>query len=103
MPRDRIGLLWDVCQIPDFRKTLTDSHARLLGRIYMHLVSPEGRLPGAWVAEQLARPDRTDGDLAALLARIAATRTWTYFSHPPGRLEAVPARPDPTRAIRGPP
>src|SRR5690606_6631215 len=29
--RDRIALLWDVCQIPDFRKTLTDSHARLLG------------------------------------------------------------------------
>src|SRR5690606_27533607 len=79
--RDRIALLWDVCQIPDFRKTLTDSHARLLGQIYRHLVSDEGRLPAAWVAGQIERLDRTDGDIDTLMARIAATRTWTYVSH----------------------
>ncbi len=85
--RDRIALLWDVCQIPDFRKTLTDSHARLLGQIYRHLVSPEGRLPAEWVEGQIERLDRTDGDIDALMARIAATRTWTYVSHRAGWLE----------------
>ncbi|MFN4090286.1 MAG: helicase-related protein, partial [Alphaproteobacteria bacterium] len=79
--RDRIGLLWDVCQVPDFRKTLTDGHARLLAQIYKHLVSPAGRLPADWVAAQIARLDRSEGDIDALTARIAATRTWTYVSH----------------------
>src|SRR5690242_10142474 len=27
----RIRLLWEVCQIPDFRKVMSDTHARLLG------------------------------------------------------------------------
>src|SRR5262249_44890899 len=28
--RAALWLLWEVCQIPDFRKTLSDSHTRLL-------------------------------------------------------------------------
>src|SRR3954468_2903870 len=28
--RDRAALLWDVCQVPDFRKLMTDAHVRLL-------------------------------------------------------------------------
>src|SRR5690606_36506764 len=29
--RSATRLLWEVCQIPDFRKVLTDAHTRLLG------------------------------------------------------------------------
>src|SRR5437763_2862321 len=32
-----IRLLWEVCQIPDFRKVMSDTHARLLAQIYRHL------------------------------------------------------------------
>ena len=80
---DRVRLLWDVCQIPDFHQTLTDSHTRLLGRIFAFLVEPGGRLPADWMARQLDRLDRTDGDLDALMARIANIRTWTYVAHRP--------------------
>src|SRR5690606_1028121 len=34
-----------------------------------------------------ARHDRTEGDIDALMARIAGTRTWTYVSHRVGWLD----------------
>ena len=76
-----LRLLWEVCQVPDFRKTLSDQHARLLGQIFIHLCDDEGRLPDDWVARQIARIDRDDGDIDTLVARIAHVRTWTYISH----------------------
>ena len=76
-----VRLLWEVCQIPDFRKIMSDAHARLLKRIFLHLASPEERLPEDWVASQLASLDRPDGDIDTLVQRIAFVRTWTYVSH----------------------
>ncbi|MBT5050151.1 MAG: disulfide oxidoreductase [Rhodospirillaceae bacterium] len=78
---DRVRLLWEVCQIPDFRKTMPEVHVRLLARIYQYLSRPQGRLPADWVAGQLAQLDRTDGDIDTLMARISHTRTWTFISH----------------------
>ena len=78
---EAVRRLWDVCQIPDFRKTMADVHARLLGRIYKYLMAPDGRLPTDWVADQVTRLDRVDGDIDTLMARIAHVRTWTFISH----------------------
>lgn len=80
-----VSLLWDVCQIPDFRKTLTDSHARLLGEIYLRLRTHE-RLDPDWAARHIDRLDRPDGDIDLLMARIAGVRVWTYISHRAGWL-----------------
>jgi ATP-dependent RNA helicase SUPV3L1/SUV3 len=85
--RDRVRLLWDVCQIPDFRKTMTDVHIRLLKRIWSHLAGPEERIPAEWAADQMARLDRVEGDIDTLTARIAHVRTWTYISHAAGWME----------------
>lgn len=76
-----VRLLWEVCQVPDFRKILSDQHVRLLGRMYRYLMEGEGRLCEDWVARHLAHVDRTDGDIEALTARIAHVRTWTYVAH----------------------
>ena len=81
--RPRFGLLWEVCKIPDFRKTMTEAHTRLLARIYGHLMAPTERLPTDWVARQLAQLDCIDGDIDTLMARIAHVRTWTFVSHRP--------------------
>jgi ATP-dependent RNA helicase SUPV3L1/SUV3 len=78
---DMVLLLWEVCQIPDFRKTMPEAHVRLLAQIYRYLSQPQGRLPTDWVAGQLAHLDRTDGDIDTLMARIAHIRTWTFISH----------------------
>jgi len=77
----RIKLLWDVCQIPDFQKHLTESHARLLAQIYGHLTEGAERLPPDWVNQQMSRFDRVDGDIDTLAGRISHIRTWTYVTH----------------------
>ncbi|CAA7621242.1 helicase-related protein [Magnetospirillum sp. UT-4] len=78
---ERVRLLWEVCQIPDFRKVMADSHTRLLGQVFRHLTGPGRRLPADWLANHIRRLDRTDGELDTLVARIAGIRTWTYVSH----------------------
>jgi ATP-dependent RNA helicase SUPV3L1/SUV3 len=79
--RGAVRLLWEVCQIPDFRKVMTESHTRLLAHIFGHLAGPEERLPTQWIAGQMSNLDRTEGDIDSLMARIAHIRTWTYITH----------------------
>jgi ATP-dependent RNA helicase SUPV3L1/SUV3 len=80
---ERVRLLWDVCQIPDFRKVMAENHTRLLAQIYKHLLGPGRRLPADWLANHVSRLDRVDGDIDTIVGRIAAIRTWTYVSHRP--------------------
>ena len=73
--------LWEVCQIPDYRKISSQNHAELIGTIYGYLMGPEGRVPEDWFAKQVAFADRTDGDIDTLANRIAHIRTWTFVSN----------------------
>ena len=77
---ETVRLLWEVCQVPDFQGVMTDAHANLLATIYKFLTGPEARLPEDWMANQVKRLDRLDGDIDALTQRIAHIRTWTYVS-----------------------
>ena len=74
-----VRLLWEVCQIPDFRKVMSDSHARFLAQCFGHLAGPAGRLPSAWVGAQMAQLDRLDGvghyPMVEAPARFNAART----------------------------
>ena len=94
-----VRLLWEVCQIPDFRKVMSDTHARLLGQIYRHLAGPAEKLPTDWVAKQVQRLDRLDGDIDSLMARIAHIRTWTYIAHRPDWLADAAQWQERARAI----
>jgi hypothetical protein len=83
-----VALLWEVCQIPDFRKLLLHQHARLLREIFLQLTGrPEGRLDPAWLDRQIRRVDSLSGGIDALTARLSAVRTWTYVSHRAGWLD----------------
>ena len=96
---DAVRLLWDVCRIPDYRKVMIDAHIALVGRIYRLLMAGDGRLPVDWVAPQVTRLDRVDGDIDTLVGRIAHIRTWTYISHCPGWMPDAGHWQDRTRAI----
>ena len=76
-----VQLLWQVCQVPDFRRTMAEAHTRLLAQIFQFLTDPDGRLPTDWVARQMDRLERTDGDIDTLTQRISHIRTWSYVSH----------------------
>lgn len=79
-----VRLLWDACQLPDFRKLSAEDHVRIVEQIYRHLMSGEGALPEDWLARQIARLDNAEGDVATLSGRLAQIRTWTYAAHRPG-------------------
>ena len=67
---DTVRLLWEVCQVPDFRKLLTDAHIQLLAKLFDQLAR-RGRLSGTWVGRQLEQLDRIDGDLDLLMTRLS--------------------------------
>ncbi|MCX7384946.1 MAG: helicase-related protein, partial [Alphaproteobacteria bacterium] len=77
--RRRVGLLWDACQIPDFRKLADDTHTKLCARVFTHLAR-EGRLPVDWLAAQINALGRADGDIDTLMQRLAGVRVWTYIA-----------------------
>ncbi len=97
--RGAVRLLWEVCQIPDFRKVMSETHTRLLAHIFGHLAGPEERLPTAWIAAQIANFDRVDGDIDTLMARIAHVRTWTYITHRGDWVEGATAWQERARGI----
>ncbi|NNU81398.1 hypothetical protein HMH01_13225 [Halovulum dunhuangense] len=72
-----VRLLWDVCQIPDFRKISHAEHDTLCQRIY-EFIHEGGRIPTDWLARQIERIDKTAGDIDTLSKRLAFIRTWTY-------------------------
>ena len=74
-----VQLLWDVCRIPDFRGISEAEHASLLRRLFGFL-HDGGEVPTDWFAAQIARIDRTDGDIDTLSKRLAYIRTWTYVA-----------------------
>ena len=79
--RQRVSRLWDVCQIPDYRKISSQNHAELVATLYKFLMSPQERIPEDWFAQQVSLADRTDGDIDTLANRIAHIRTWTFVAN----------------------
>jgi ATP-dependent RNA helicase SUPV3L1/SUV3 len=80
--RDAIERLWEVCQVPDYRKLSPAAHSELVIALYGFLTR-RGRIPDDWFADQVAQADRTDGDIDTLSQRIAYIRTWTFAANRP--------------------
>ena len=80
--RAAIERLWEVCQVPDYRKISPAAHAELAVTLYGFLMR-EGTIPPEWFAGQVAQADRTDGDIDTLANRIAHIRTWTFAANRP--------------------
>ena len=78
--------LWDVCQVPDYRKVSPAGHADLVGTLYRFLMK-DGAVPAEWFSSQVAMLDRTDGDIDTLSNRIAQVRTWTFVANRPDWLK----------------
>jgi ATP-dependent RNA helicase SUPV3L1/SUV3 len=76
-----VAKLWEVCQVPDYRKISSQNHVELVSTLYRFLMSEEERIPQDWFAKQVALADRTDGDIDTLATRIAHIRTWTFVSN----------------------
>lgn len=96
---EAVGLLWEVCQIPDFRKLLVDTHVALLGEIFGQLAGPKGALDPDWMAAKVAEIDDPGGDIDTLVDRIASIRIWTYIANHPRWVREAGEWQERTRAI----
>jgi len=82
---ERVEKLWEACALPDYRRITPAQHADLISTLYADLVR-RGTVNEDFMADQVRRSDRTDGEIDTLSARIAQIRTWTYVSNRPGWL-----------------
>jgi ATP-dependent RNA helicase SUPV3L1/SUV3 len=78
--------LWQVCQVPDYRKVSPQTHADLVGQIYRFLMR-DGAVPADWFSRHIVALDRTDGDIDTLSNRIAQVRTWSFVANRPDWLK----------------
>jgi ATP-dependent RNA helicase SUPV3L1/SUV3 len=95
---DSLRLLWDVCQVPDYRKIAPANHAELIAKVFTQL-HERGHLATEWLSSQLSFADRTDGDIDTLANRIAHIRTWTFIANKKGWLEDPFLWQERTRAV----
>jgi ATP-dependent RNA helicase SUPV3L1/SUV3 len=86
--REAVTVLWDTCQIPDYRNISAAEHAGIAGRIYQFLRSGNGTIDEDWFARQIALCDKSDGDLDTLSNRISHIRTWTFVANRENWLKA---------------
>ncbi|GBR28882.1 DNA helicase [Kozakia baliensis NRIC 0488] len=77
--RKATRLLWDVCQIPDFRKLGDDSHTRLCHRLFFHILQ-DGVVPANWLEGHISGFARTDGDIDTLMHRLSGVRVCSYVA-----------------------
>lgn len=74
-----VRLLWEVCQIPDFRKLGEDSHIRQCAQIFT-LLARKRHLPSDWLGARLKGMDSTEGDIDTLMQRLMGIRIWSYVA-----------------------
>jgi ATP-dependent RNA helicase SUPV3L1/SUV3 len=84
-----LKLLWEACQIPEYRELLPESHQDLVRRVFAAL--REGALSDDFMDRETRALEQTHHDEATLLARIADVRTWSYVAHKPGWVEHAEA------------
>jgi ATP-dependent RNA helicase SUPV3L1/SUV3 len=82
-----VELLWDVCQVPDYRKISSQNHAELVSTLFKALTSGVRKISEDWIKLQVEVCAKTDGDIDTLSNRLAHIRTWTYITQRPGWLD----------------
>ncbi len=95
---EAVARLWEVCQVPDYRKISPASHAELAMTLFGFLMREE-KIPIDWFARQIDLADRDDGDIDTLSNRIAHIRTWTFAANRPDWLADPAHWQERTRAV----
>ncbi len=80
-----VELLWETCQIPDYRRIAPANHGDMTASIFKD-IADTGSIDETWFAEQVAQTDDTRGEIDTLSNRIAHIRTWTFISNRVGWL-----------------
>ena len=78
---EKLNLLWECCQIPDFVKKTYGNHYEVIKNVFRYLVSKKGKITEEYMRLQLMKLDKLEGNVDSLSNRIANVRTWSYVSN----------------------
>ncbi|MBO6548677.1 MAG: helicase [Rhizobiales bacterium] len=73
--------LWEVCQLPDYRKIGIGDHSELVRQLFHFIMNDNGLIPDDWFSEQIEQHNRVEGDIDTLQTRLAHIRTWTFVAN----------------------
>ncbi len=93
-----LRVLWDVCRIPNYEKRIPEHQAQQLMPLYQQLAE-QGQIAASYFDEQLRKLEHFEGDIHALMERLASVRTFAYVSHQQDWLEQSGAFRLRTRAL----
>ena len=79
--KEKLSLLWECCQIPDFVKKTYGNHLEVVSKVYEFLTSKDGKVPNVYMKNKLSSLDKLDGNIDSISNRIANVRTWSYVSN----------------------
>ena len=79
--KEKLSLLWECCQIPDFVKKTYGNHYEVIGTVFKYLSSKKGKVTDDYMHLQLMKLDKLEGNVDSLSNRIANVRTWSYVSN----------------------
>jgi len=77
---EKIELLWECCQIPDFQKK-TFNHIDVVTKVYNFLISNKNFIPNDYMKKQLKELDKYNGNIDMITNRISNVRTWAYVAN----------------------
>ncbi len=78
---NKLKLLWECCQIPDFVKKNYGHHLEIVNKVFEFLNSKKGKITNNYIKQQLSLLDKLDGNVDSISNRIANVRTWSYVSN----------------------
>ena len=79
--KEKLSLLWECCQIPDFVKKTYGNHYEVIKNVFEYLNSKKGKITDEYMHLQLMKLDKLEGNVDSLSNRIANVRTWSYVSN----------------------
>ncbi len=79
--QEKLKLLWECCQIPDFVKKTFGNHYEVISNVFKYLNSQKGKITDDYMRLQLMKFDKLEGNVDSLSNRIANVRTWSYVSN----------------------
>ena len=79
--KEKLNLLWECCQIPDFVKKTYGNHYEVIKNVFKYLNGKKGKITDDYMRLQLMKLDKLEGNVDSLSNRIANVRTWSYVSN----------------------
>ena len=77
---DKLELLWDCCQIPDFQKKAF-THIDVVSKVFNFLNSGKNKIPNEYMKNQLKGLENYRGNIDMISNKISNVRTWSYVAN----------------------